>query len=427
MGKGDTLMLQVNLFFSDAVEKALNDIYYNVRTGRGKEGFELLEKASAAGDGDASCVLARCLSGAQYVWEGHGFPVDHERALALLKLSIRQESALGVLMTLRSGELTPELESTMPFESLMQAFQIVSQKAQMGDPLCQYALGNVYFWGDYLRIENKSEQSFSTKEAYQAYLKEQTEKCEQWFWQAFMGGVHFAGNNLHSFYENGKPGLVDPQPEKADNIWKTGAEYGYPIHQFVYAEELQKAGSLKEAIEWYKKSAAGGEEGAWFRVGGIYETGGEDLPADPNMAAECYSKELKMKFHLDCAVALIKLAYQVRIPHIDSAELFQWAHEAYEQGAKEVQPYLVYAYLKGAGTTVSFEKAYELFSQLHPEQRDCKMMYAGALMYLNGTGVEQDVKKGIEYLKQAGDYPPAVQELACYKRTLLGKWVRKAD
>ena len=48
-------------------------------------------------------------------------------------------------------------------------------------------------------------------------------------------------------------------------------------------------------------------------------------------------------------------------------------------------------------------------------------------MYLNGTGVERDVKKGIEYLKQAGDYPPAVQELACYKRTLLGKWVRKAD
>ena len=90
MGKGGMLMLQVNLFFSDAVEKALNDIYYNVRTGRGKEGFELLEKASAAGDGDASCVLARCLSGAQYMWEGHGFPIDHEHALALLNLCIRQ-------------------------------------------------------------------------------------------------------------------------------------------------------------------------------------------------------------------------------------------------------------------------------------------------------------------------------------------------
>ena len=40
-------------FFSDAVEKALRDIYYQERLGRGKEGFQLLEQASAAGDGDA--------------------------------------------------------------------------------------------------------------------------------------------------------------------------------------------------------------------------------------------------------------------------------------------------------------------------------------------------------------------------------------
>ena len=46
---------------SGEVKQALQDIYYNVRTGRGKEAFALLEKASAAGDGDASCVLARCL------------------------------------------------------------------------------------------------------------------------------------------------------------------------------------------------------------------------------------------------------------------------------------------------------------------------------------------------------------------------------
>ena len=50
---------------SSEVRQALEDIYYNVRTGRGKEAFALLEKASAAGDGDASCVLARCLCGYQ--------------------------------------------------------------------------------------------------------------------------------------------------------------------------------------------------------------------------------------------------------------------------------------------------------------------------------------------------------------------------
>ena len=57
---------------SKEVKQALQDIYYNVRTGRGKEAFALLEKASAAGDGDATCVLARCYCCYQYVWGWHG-------------------------------------------------------------------------------------------------------------------------------------------------------------------------------------------------------------------------------------------------------------------------------------------------------------------------------------------------------------------
>ena len=52
-------------FFSDDVETALQYIYYDnrLRLHRGQEGFNLLLKASEAGDGDADCVLARCLSG----------------------------------------------------------------------------------------------------------------------------------------------------------------------------------------------------------------------------------------------------------------------------------------------------------------------------------------------------------------------------
>ena len=50
-------------FFSDIAEQALKDIYYDVTTGRGQESFRRLEQASAAGDGDASCILARCLCG----------------------------------------------------------------------------------------------------------------------------------------------------------------------------------------------------------------------------------------------------------------------------------------------------------------------------------------------------------------------------
>ena len=122
---------------SEDVKKALEDIYYKERTRRGKEAFALLEKASAAGDGDASCVLARCLCGHQYVWSGHGFPEDDDRATALLHKSVEQGSALGVLVSMRCGELTPEVEEKMPFASLQEVFDQALELAQWGDAFCQ--------------------------------------------------------------------------------------------------------------------------------------------------------------------------------------------------------------------------------------------------------------------------------------------------
>ena len=107
---------------SEEVKQALQDIYYNVRTGRGKEAFDMLEKASDAGDGDATCILARCLCGRNYVWIGHRFPEDDDRATRLMHKAVEQGSALGVLLALRSGELSPELEEKMPFANLQEAF-----------------------------------------------------------------------------------------------------------------------------------------------------------------------------------------------------------------------------------------------------------------------------------------------------------------
>lgn len=125
---------------SDEVKQGLRDIYYNVRTGRGKEAFALLEQASQAGDGDASCILARCYCGHQYVWVGHGFPEDDDRAIELMHRSVEQGSALGVLVAMRMGELTPELESKMPFSSLQEAFEQVLAMAEEGEAFCQYSL-----------------------------------------------------------------------------------------------------------------------------------------------------------------------------------------------------------------------------------------------------------------------------------------------
>ena len=109
--------------FSDAVEQALRYIYYDLRAGKGSEGFRILKEASDAGDGDASCILARCFCGNQYVWSGHQFPEDDDMATRLIHKSVEQGSGIGVLVALRTGELTPSLEKKMPFASLEEAFQ----------------------------------------------------------------------------------------------------------------------------------------------------------------------------------------------------------------------------------------------------------------------------------------------------------------
>lgn len=258
---------------SSEVRQALEDIYYNVRTGRGKEAFALLEKASAAGDGDASCVLARCLCGYQYVWGWHGFPEDDARATKLLHKSVEQGSALGVLVALRSGELTPSVQKKMPFESLQAAFDEVEALAEGGDAFCQYVIGNSYFWWDFLRIQNKGKDSFPNEAAFKAYLKEQISKCEDWFWKAFRGGIYLAANNLNKYYTEGDEDIIAPQPEKARDLWKIGAELGYPTHQYIYAEELEKAGHYEEALHWYKESAEANNGVSWYKVGTFYFEG----------------------------------------------------------------------------------------------------------------------------------------------------------
>ena len=104
--------------YSDEVEQALRYIYYDLRAGKGAEGLALLEKASAAGDGDASCILARCYCGPQYVWSGHNFPEDDDKVVSLIHKAVEQGSGIGVLVAMRTGELTPSLEKKMGFANL---------------------------------------------------------------------------------------------------------------------------------------------------------------------------------------------------------------------------------------------------------------------------------------------------------------------
>lgn len=410
---------------SKEVRQALQDIYYNERTGRGREAFALLERASQAGDGDASCVLARCLCGYQYVWRGHGFPEDDDRAISLLHKSVEQGSALGVLVALRSGELTPSLEKRMPFESLQAAFSEAEALAEGGDAFSQYVVGNAYFWWDFLRIQNKGADSFSSPAAFKAYLKENISKCEDWFWKAFRGGVYFAANNLNQYYTKGDEDIIAPQPEKARDLYKIGAEAGHPIMQAIYADNLTEEGRKEEALRWYKEAAEGGHPGAWYDVGRCYFTG-EGVAQDDAYAVQCFEKELAQNpIHEGSCNLLGKAYFFGRGVPLDYAKAYHYISTAYyKQDSTWGVFYLAQCSFNGWGTPQDYGKAMEFMNKMTFENPEAD--YMRGFIYARGLGgVPEDIKKGCTYLQKAGNFDKAKEELLHYKKTFFGKWVRR--
>ncbi|MEY8339101.1 tetratricopeptide repeat protein [Lachnospiraceae bacterium 62-35] len=412
--------------FSDEVELALKYIYYDLRAGKGEEGLTLLKAASDAGDGDASCILARCYCGSQYVWSGHDFPEDDDKAVALLRKSIDQGSAVGVLVAMRTGELTQDMERHMPFSSLEEVFDCVLKKAQTGDAFCQYTVGNTYFWWDFLRIQGKDRSSFSTQKEFKEYLRENISKCEDWFQKAFRGGMYFAANNLNRYYTQGDEDIILPRPEKAVDLWKTGAEMGYPIHQYIYADNLKKEGKMEDALYWYKLAVEGGQLECWYCIGEAYENG-TGVPEDISYAVQCYEKGLTQRKDTSkkvaCANALGALCYEGKKMPKDYDRAFRLLKYGLDHGSDFGVCYLGKCYFRGWGTQQDYGKARELLEKVTWTNKEA--FYMLGAIYGQGLGVPADIKKGVGYLLKAGDNIEAKEELLKYKKTLFGKWVRR--
>lgn len=408
---------------SPVVQQALEDIYYNVRTGRGKAAFASLEKAAQAGDGDASCILGRCLCGYQYVWSGHGFPEDDDRAEALLRQSVMQGSALGVLIALRSGLLDEELQRKMPFSDLQSAFDQVEELALNGDAFCQYVVGNAYFWWDFIRIQGRGREDFPSQTEFTVYLRDNISKCENWFWKAFRGGVHYAANNLNRYYTQGDEGIILPQPEKARDLWKIGAEMGYPTHQYIYAKDLEKAGRNEEAFHWYKECAEGGEPDGWYYLGNCYFRG-IGVPEDPAKAIPCFEKELARNPESIGSHNLLGEAHFLgKGLAQDYGEAFKHFLFTQSNGNTWCASYLAQCYFYGLGTAQDYRKALQCLDSY--KGNDPEANYLRGVIYAQGLGVTADIPKGVGFLQKAGNLPKAKDELKHYKKTLFGRWVRK--
>lgn len=328
---------------------------------------------------------------------------------------------------MRSGDLTRALEEKMPFENLKQAWDIVLQKAEGGEPFCMYMIGNTYFWGDILTIEELDLSAMQQAGVAAEVLREKLTNCERWFERAFEKGVYFAGLNLENYYRKGKEGLVEPQPEKAADINRRGARYGYPNWQYWYAQELDKKGEKSEALHWYEEAARGGQRCSWYYVGLAYEKG-ELVQKDLHRAMACYQNGMEDKGDSNCLSKAGALYYQgsPEIPQ-DYAKAVQCFERAVSLGNNWPNDMLAYCYLKGLGCRADPVRARELLEKVEwnsPLRSRCL-----GEIYLNGLGVQEDIKKGAEYLQgylqNGGDDPEVRHLLMGVKKTFFGKWVRR--
>lgn len=413
-------------FFNDDVELALKHIFYDMRLGSadGQRGMELLTAAADQGDGDAAYFLSRCYAGSQFAWSQHHFPEDDDLVIELMRKSIALGSAVGVIGGMRTtGVMTPSVLKKMPFENLKEAWDIVYQKAQDGEAFCQYMIGNSYFWGDIGTVENKTPKAFAKESDYKKYLKDNLEKCIPWFEKAFANGVYFAGNNMNNLYDKGRGEFFSAQPEKVRVITQHGAELGYPNYQGYYADYLFEDGQYEEALFWYKKALSGGATGYLYNVGKMYEEG-QGVEKDLAYALECYEECIKTDDSIGGYNGAGKLYYEGQIQgKRDYAKAIHYFEKARSLDNKWSNDRLANCYLHGFGCSPDYIYAKRLLDEVSWTS-DLKK-YCLGLIYADGLGVPENIKKGVSYLQEAASLPEAKQALLRFKKKMFGKWVRR--
>ena len=241
-----------------------------------------------------------------------------------------------------------------------------------------------------------------------------------WFEKAFSGGMILAGRNYCHYYQRGRGDLIPPEPAKAVEIMRQGAEKGYPEWMYAFASHLAyDAGRPEEALPWALKAAEAGHLWALHIVGDIYWDG-KAVERDLPYALACFEKTAGYgNDRYACGQAGYMYFRGLGTPQ-DYARAVQY----FEMDKTEYRRYdlLGICYLLGYGCPQDVEKGRKM---LEKSEDNRFKSYGLGMMYAEGLGGREDIEKGVEYLKAAGNFEPAQEALKHYKKSLFGVWRRR--
>ena len=348
--------------------------------------------------GDAYALLARVYAGPRFTWAESGFPEDNMRTYQCLHDSIRRNSPIGTLQTLRiAGSITPTVRRDMQL-SFDDAFRVVFDYAQKNDAYCQYIIGNVFFWGDYHTITPAKQllapdkasfgqrlqrvlQSKSLREGIatlRGTADEETlqaksrEYAKLWFKKALEQGLAMFQGNLRNIYPD------EGDYENARRVARSAAELGNPTMMLYTGLDHHEKGEFTEAFTWFTKGADLGQPECISELADYYYHFYEQpmlratIPYDPVKATELYQQAATKNFN-DAGYAALQAAFSY-IFHIGHLPL-DWgliADLTHMAATKDrflfALPYISYMRIHGIGVTKNTKFAVQSLMRVLEEE-----------------------------------------------------------
>ncbi len=267
---------------------------------------------------------------------------------------------------------------------------------------------------------------FKLADAFGAKLKTEAEKGDP-IAQYTLATVNFFGYKM-------------PKDEaEAVRLWRKAADQGNSSAQailgFCYCYGCGATKDLAESVKWYRKAADQGNAQAEWTIGVCYEFGDVGLPQDIRQAFQWFHKAAKAGL-ADAQSSLGDCYRNGTGVEKNLSEAAKWYRKAAEQGNAFAQAMLGSFYSFGTGVEKDPDEAIK-WTRKAAEQENADAQYNLGGYYLVGDRVEKDTVEAVKWYRKSAEQnsPNAQCKLGwCYDNGLgvekdiveAVKWYRKA-
>jgi hypothetical protein len=323
-----------------------------------------------------------------------------------------------------NGFAEENLEKVVSDSSTQNDLIELQKKAESGDIEAQYKLGQKYYRGLGVNVDNHQAFYWFTKAAEQNHIEAQHylgamyysgcgtpqdyQKAFKWYKKAAEQGSIGSQFTLGLMYAEGKGTRQDSHKAR---MWFTkageqgDAELQYVIgFYFFYGTYTSLPRDYKQAFKWFEKSAERGYARAQYMLGVMYGCGLE-IDKDWNKAFYWFTKAA-VQGDADAQSSLGGMYYgewdiPCDIPQ-DYHQAFKWHKKAAEQGNLYSQYWLGVMYWRGRGVPQDYREALK-WSEKAAERGYRPAQYNVGHIYYYGLGVEKDYQQAFKWFTKSAE------------------------